>query len=456
MTRRASAKLEEGDIKGALRLLTSSDDLALSTKETLDRLMTLHPPQPMDRRANPVPSTDIPLHVSPSDVKRAILSFPSGSAGGPDGLRPQHLKDLLTLADTNDPLLEALTDFINLILEGRTPGEVRPILFGGSLTALNKKGGGVRPIAVGYVWRRLAGKVACGSVREAAVTLLAPRQLGFGVSRGCEGAVHAARRYIDNLLPNEMILKLDFKNAFNTIRRDTMLEAVALHFPKLYRFVESAYGSPSILRFGDFTVPSSEGAQQGDPLGPLMFCLGIHTLLSSMKSDLVLGYLDDITLCGDADTVIDDFLQFESGAAAIGLSLNRSKCEVSGLTSDTRNKLLSKNIQIEEVDLDKLLLLGSPLLSGSMVDKVLEMKRLDLEQVSKRLPLMPAHDSLFLLTNILSMPRLLYTLRTTCCVNSLELTRYDEMLQSPLGLLVNVELSQAAWEQASLPINLGG
>ena len=66
-----------------------------------------------------------------------------------------------------------------------------------------------------------------------------------------------------------------------------------------------------------------------------------------MKSDLVLGYLDDITLCGDADTVIDDFLQFESGAAAIGLSLNRSKCEVSGLTSDTRNKLLSKNIQIE-------------------------------------------------------------------------------------------------------------
>ena len=73
VTRRASAKLEEGDIKGALRLLTSSDDLAPSTKETLDRLMTLHPPQPMDRRANPVPSADIPLHVSPSDVKRAIL-----------------------------------------------------------------------------------------------------------------------------------------------------------------------------------------------------------------------------------------------------------------------------------------------------------------------------------------------------------------------------------------------
>jgi hypothetical protein len=418
--------------------------------------MTLHPPQPIDRRPCPILTADVPLHVSTAEVKRAILSFPNGSAGGPDSLRPQHLKDLLAVGDSTDPLLEAITDFINLILDGRTPEEVRPILFGGSLTALNKKGGGVRPIAVGYVWRRLAGKVACGSVREAAVTLLAPRQLGFGVSRGCEGAVHAARRYADNLLPDQVMLKLDFKNAFNTIRRDAMLEAVALHFPKLYRFVESAYGSPSTLRFGDFSVPSCEGAQQGDPLGPLMFCLGIHALLSSMKSELVLGYLDDITLCGDTDTVIDDFLKFESGAAALGLSLNRSKCELSGLTSETRNKFLYKNIQIQEVDLDKLELLGSPLLSGPVVDHVLEMKRLDLVQVSKRLPLMPAHDSLFLLTNILSMPRLLYTLRTTCCVNSSELVRYDETLRSTLGLLVNVELSQTAWEQASLPINFGG
>ena len=34
------------------------------------------------------------LTVAEEDVRRAIASFPNGSAGGPDGLRLQHLKDL--------------------------------------------------------------------------------------------------------------------------------------------------------------------------------------------------------------------------------------------------------------------------------------------------------------------------------------------------------------------------
>ena len=38
--------------------------------------------------------------------------------------------------------------------------EVAKILFGASLTALLKGEDDVRPIAVGIVWRRLAGKIA--------------------------------------------------------------------------------------------------------------------------------------------------------------------------------------------------------------------------------------------------------------------------------------------------------
>ena len=29
------------------------------------------------------------------DVREAVLSFPAGSVGGPDGLRPQHLRDMV-------------------------------------------------------------------------------------------------------------------------------------------------------------------------------------------------------------------------------------------------------------------------------------------------------------------------------------------------------------------------
>ena len=39
------------------------------------------------------------------------------------------------------------------------PEEVRKVLYDGSLMALNKKGGGLKPIAVGFTWRRLASKV---------------------------------------------------------------------------------------------------------------------------------------------------------------------------------------------------------------------------------------------------------------------------------------------------------
>src|SRR6478609_10314439 len=125
-------------------------------------------------------------------------------------------------------------------------------------------------------------------------------------------------------------------NAFNTIRCDVFLDAVAKFFPSLLHYAISCYGQSSDLKFGDYTMLSGEGAQQGDPLGPLLFCLALHELLSELKSELVLGYLDDVSLGGSVRAVIKDFLYIETKAATLGLLLNRLKCEVSlcGLTDD--------------------------------------------------------------------------------------------------------------------------
>jgi len=65
--------------------------------------------------------------------------------------------------------------------------------------------------------------------------------------------------------------------------------------PELDAYCQSVYGQPSLLFFGSYTVSSQEGAQQGDPLGPLLFCNTIHPLLSSLQAQLNLGYLDDVT-----------------------------------------------------------------------------------------------------------------------------------------------------------------
>ena len=98
-------------------------------------------------------------------------------------------------------------------------------------------------------------------------------------------------------------MKIDFTNAFNGIHRNKMLSSVHSRIPELYAYCRSAYGQPSCLFFGPYTVSSQECAQQGDPLGLLLFSNTIHPMLSSLQAELKLGYLDDITLGGPVEIV---------------------------------------------------------------------------------------------------------------------------------------------------------
>jgi len=57
-----------------------------------------------------------------------------------------------------------------------------------------------------------------------------------------------------------------------------------------------AYETPSSLIYGTYTLQSSEGVQQIDPLGPFLFSLAISDALSKISYTFTAGYLDDITL----------------------------------------------------------------------------------------------------------------------------------------------------------------
>ena len=69
-------------------------------------------------------------------------------------------------------LVEALKSVISLILSGQTPLSIRPFFFGAFPIALEKEGGGIRPIAVGCTLGCLAAKVASGKVMVEMATLL--------------------------------------------------------------------------------------------------------------------------------------------------------------------------------------------------------------------------------------------------------------------------------------------
>ena len=85
---------------------------------------------------------------------------------------------------------------------------------------------------------------------------------------------------------------------------------------------------PPSLFWSEKIIQSSEGVQQGYPLGPLLFCLTIHHVSLLVKSELCIFYLDDGTLGGILSDVFQDIEVMKKEAGVVGLELNLQKSEV--------------------------------------------------------------------------------------------------------------------------------
>ena len=233
---------------------------------------------------------------------------------------------------------------------------------------------------MGYTLRRLAVKCAMKYALAGLGDSLLPTQLGVGVPGGCEAAVHAARRFIADMPDEHVVAKLDFSNAFNCVHRDIMLKAVADRLPNLYKFCHLAYSQPSMLQYGRHTIMSEEGAQQGDPLGPLLFCLAIHPLLQSMRSPLSFSYIDDVTLGGPIQDVSADIQRISTTGPQYGLELNVSKCEVISKCRPCASPILTA---FQHYTPDTATLLGAPLDCDRAMDDSLEARCQAISKVTK-------------------------------------------------------------------------
>ena len=221
-------KLSDGDVSGVVRVLCSDATLAPVNAVTLEALNERHPPPPHDLQMPPPPdNSPEPISVSTTTIEESIRAFKPGSASGPYKLSPQHIKELISrqTGAAGSCLLQALTTMANVILSGDVPSQVCPIFFGANLIALRKPDGGVRPIAIGNTLRCMVAKAVSRLMFDTFGNKLRPVQLGCGTKAGCEAAVNAARTYLKNASESKprILLKMDFRNAFNTLRRDKLL-----------------------------------------------------------------------------------------------------------------------------------------------------------------------------------------------------------------------------------------
>ncbi|XP_061708509.1 uncharacterized protein LOC133518810 [Cydia pomonella] len=208
-------------------------------------------------------------------------------------------------------------------------------------------------------------------------------------------------------------------------------------------------------------LSSEVGCQQGDPLGPAIFSLAINPIIKNLKSKFNVWYLDDGTLGGDVNTVLSDLSFVRSSFENIGLDLNFCKCELfiyksSCTLTDLKPKFddLAPNIKL--VDKDSLCLLGSPVFEESFPDYVSNSISKFKSHTNSLLEISP-HYALVILKFCLFFPKFTYVLR--CCPfweHQNLLSPIDDLIKISLETILNIQLSEPSWSQASLPIRFGG
>ncbi|GKA07179.1 putative reverse transcriptase domain-containing protein [Tanacetum coccineum] len=272
-------KICDGHYTAAVRVLSSSG-VAPYNVATLQELKTKHP----FMSAPSLPDSHIdhhPLIASQDVVLDKIKSFPQGTSCGRDGLRAQHLMHCLSGATVaiSDDLVSSITQVVNLFLKGKCPTVLGGYIASAPLTPLVKPGGGIRPIAVGTIWRCLVSKVSATMIGHYLDGYLDGLQFGVGVSGGGEAILHTVNRLVEDRGDDVglSMLLVDFQNAFNLVDRTVMLEEVRLRCPAISRWVEFCYSSCQIV--------TTDGATHcGLPRGATGACAGVSKLYFAMRT----------------------------------------------------------------------------------------------------------------------------------------------------------------------------
>jgi hypothetical protein len=224
--------VEDGAFGKAVRHLMSDGLHDPLDHKVQAKLRDLHPRRPEVIFVEPVSKVfPFPKEESSQEqhdlnkfLRETLLSFPRAAAAGPDGLRPQHLQDVVRVdAGAAAMVLAALRTFSKAALEGSLPAQAMPFISSATLIPLRKDGPNdslnIRPIAVGNTLRRFVGKFAMTSpcVKQRA-SELHPHQCGVTTEGACETIAQGVQSFAEHGQGDTWAtMQVDLQNAFNAI-----------------------------------------------------------------------------------------------------------------------------------------------------------------------------------------------------------------------------------------------
>ena len=222
-----------------------------------------------------------PVIISREQI-RAQLKKMSAKGSAP-GLSKMSSRHLLPLSEQPN-IMNLITHICNRIANAEYSDQMRPFFMDSLGLLPQKPGGGVRPLAIGDTVYRLTAQIVLALDRSQWKEAAGPRQLGAGVTAGCEALSTLVQNGLDE---GFAAIHIDSKNAFNTRSRRKILDT-CLSNPYLvhsHKLLWLKYGKPTRIFYlgkrGSIVaqIESQQGVGQGDPLGT-----DAHD--ASMKDDL--------------------------------------------------------------------------------------------------------------------------------------------------------------------------
>ena len=338
------------------------------------------------------------------------------------------------------------------------------------LIGIDKSKGGVRPLAIGGLVRRLVAKVAMKCALEEASDYLMPMHIAVGARNGIDAAVHTLRDTLDahGDSDDSILVQIDASNAFNSYNRAMMLREVTKRLPGLARWTNASYGDDTPLLLGDSIITSRAGTQQGDPLGLLYFALVLHPLVLKALSlakegtepPLQIWYADDGNIVGRIDDVaaILDLLLREGPAHGFTVHPEKTMAWWPCKNMERLRHFPCSLAVHESTPVEGVMVMGSPLGSDvycarSVADVIDRAKSL-LEAIAT----MPNAQIGFHLHRLCATtPRVVHLLRTMPPRLTVSLAeKMDALSRGRFRAINGFEQDDLSWDIATLPIRMGG